>query len=124
MDELLFTPAAVLELLSNIDELRGVDVGIVETLSNELQITVGSSSYIISADNATTIEVDEDALESIDEANIDTYERLSESGEVDVDISTDGHQNVEGSIIKELAKTLLIGGMVRLTDKLLGNRKK
>lgn len=124
MDELLFTPAAVLELLSNIDELKGVDVGIVETLNNELQITVGSSSYIISADNATTIEVDEDALESVDEANIDTYERLSESGELDVDISTDGHQNVEGGIIKELAKTLLIGGMVRLTDKLLGNRKK
>ena len=124
MDELLFTPAAVLELLSNIDELKGVDVGIVETLNNELQITVGSSSYVISADNATTIEVDEDALESVDEANIDTYERLSESGELDVDISTDGYQNVEGGIIKELAKTLLIGGMVRLTDKLLGNRKK
>ena len=110
MSELLFTPASVLDLLSQIDELQHVDVGIDEISDNEIQVTVGESTYIISSENATVVEVDEHSLDMVEDANMEAYEVLEESGEI---------ETVEGGVIKEIAKTLLVGGLVRLTTKLL-----
>lgn len=111
MDKLLFTPAAVLDLLTQIEELQDYEIGITEELNGQLQLTVGDSVYSI-ADETTEVLVDDTAIEDVEDANMEAYEALSEHGEVDL-------LPVESGIIKEVAKTLLIGGLVRLTKKLL-----
>ena len=45
MGNLLFTPSAVLDLLVQIDELKDKEVGIVETLDGNLQLSIGDSDY-------------------------------------------------------------------------------
>jgi len=118
MEEILFTPAAVLDLLSKIDELKDIDVGVVET-ADGIQFVVGQSTYIISEESAIDIQVSESDLDAVDDVSREAYGDLTESGEV----SMSDTQNIEGGIVKELAKTLLVGGLVRLTTKLFKGRK-
>ena len=129
MDELLFTPAAVLSLLSQIDELKDVNVGVSE-YTDGLQIQVGKSVYTISSEDAEKIDVDESVLDRVDEISVDAYQELEDSGSIEIhDPDGDGHieegmsdsddEPVEGGIIKQLAKTLFVGGLVRLTAKML-----
>lgn len=113
MDQLLFTPASVLDLLSKIDELKDVDVGVVETLDGKLQVQVGQSVYEIDDSNSTDVSVDEQTFDTVDDANLDAYDSLESSGEIEL------KQPVESGILKQIAKTLLIGGLVRLSKKLL-----
>ena len=112
MNELVLTPAALLDILQQIDELGEYPVSINET-SSKLQLKVGDSIYNISTSNAEPVEVSDDAVEAIKDINETTYDELDESAET-----------VEGGLLKELTKTLLVGGMVRLTTKLLGGNKK
>lgn len=129
MDELLFTPAAVLSLLSQIDELKDVNVGVSE-YTDGLQIQVGKSVYTISSEDAEKIDVEESVLDKVDEISVDAYQELEDSGSIEIhDPDGDGHiedvsdslddEPVEGGVIKELAKTLFVGGLVRLTAKML-----
>lgn len=111
MDAILLTPAALLDLLTQIDELSDYDVGITEELNGNIQIAIGSSVYSI-ADETTDIPVDDAMINDIADINMETYESLSEQGEVDL-------LPIESGIIKEITKTLLVGGLVRLTKKLL-----
>lgn len=111
MAEMLFTPAAVLDLLTQIDELQGYEIGITQELTGQFQLTVGDSVYSI-ANDAMDIPVEKSVVDDISDVNLDTYEILSEQGEVDL-------LPVESGIIKEITKTLLVGGLVRLTKKLL-----
>ena len=55
----------------------------------------------------------------VEDANLDAYQNLSDSGEVE--LLQD--EEIEGGVIKEFAKTLLVGGLVRLTSKLLRPKK-
>lgn len=115
MKELLFTPAALLDLLTQIDELKDVNVGITETLDDSLQLQIGDSIYELSDDSVTDLKVDESVVDAVEDANLTAYENLEDSGEFDVTDSIP----VESGIIKEVAKTLLVGGLVRLSAKLL-----
>lgn len=118
MNELLFTPAAILDLLVQIDELHNKDISIVQTLDNKLQLTIGNSTYEILPDNnEVSIDVPNDIVNQVSDANMAAYEQLAESELVDL---TDvGTETIESGIIKETIKTLLVGGLVRLTGKLL-----
>ena len=116
MDSIVFTTSSLLDLLSKIDELREYEIGIAETIDGQIQLTIGDSAYLIDTDNATEVTVDDNVVETVDEANLEAYEGLDES--VDVNIYEEG-QPVESGILKELAKSLLLGGMVRLSGKLL-----
>lgn len=113
MEELLFTPASLLDLLCKVDEFKDMEIGISETIDGKLQLQVGNSYYELQPETETTIDVPESDLNAVSEANVDTYNELADSG---VDISD---QPVEGGIIKEALKALAIGGMVKLTAKLL-----
>lgn len=113
MDQLLFTPAALLDFLIQIEELKDKDINVAEGLDGSLQITIGDSAYEISNDNVEEILVEEEIVDKVDDINMDAYEELSESGEVSLD------EPIQSGIIKEALKTLLVGGMVRLTGKLL-----
>lgn len=115
MQEIIFTPAALLDLLSQIDELKDVNIGITETIDGQIQLQIGNSTYILEADNATEVEVDESVIDAVEDANLYAYEDLADSGQINLDAS----EPIESGVLKELAKTLLVGGMVRLSAKLL-----
>lgn len=108
MDELVFTPAAVLDLLSSIEELNDYDINFTESTSG-ITFTVGESQYEIKSNSAEAVEVPEEVVEEVAEINEESYQPYIDS--------EDDDEVVEGGIIKELIKTLAIGGLVRLTKK-------
>lgn len=118
-EQLLFTSAAVLDLLSSIDELADKDIHLSEN-DNNVTIQIGESEYVIADRNAVDIEVPPEVVDEVDEITSDAFEELSADG-VDVDLDDDTYSDevVEGGPIKQIAKTLLLGGMLRLSAKLL-----
>ena len=113
MDELLFTSASVLDLLSNIEELKDKNLDIQET-SSGVTITVGDNAYEIKSSQATEVEVEESVIEEIDNITSEAYEELAVQG-----VDVDEMEEVEGGPIKALLKTLFLGGMVKMTAKML-----
>lgn len=111
MDEIMFTPAAVLDFLTQIEELQGYDIGIDDS-SSMLRVTIGDSIYNINTRNTTDIFVDESVVDDVELVNQSAYDNLSDSGEVEL-------EPINSGLIKQVAKTLLVGGLVRLTAKLL-----
>lgn len=118
--ELVFTPAGLLDLLAQIDELQGNTLSITETLDGGLQLSVGESYYIIDVDQcATEVSAPDNVIEEVGEANEVAYDEMGNDVE-GLDLSAPEIQDVvEGGIVKELAKTLLVGGVVRLGKELL-----
>lgn len=115
MEELLFTPSAILNLLTEIDELKYLDIGLYEVNDGSIEIHIGESTYIVSDDNAVDVQVTQEAIDIIDDTNSDNYQSLADSEGLELEDTI----SVEGGVIKEFAKTLLVGGLVRLTTKLL-----
>ena len=113
MDNVVFTPASVLSLLTKIDELKDVNIGMTETMDGKLQLSVGESIYELEPEVDTNVQVDDSVVDKIEDVNQQTYEDLAEDGEVEL------QEEVTGGVLKEIAKTLLLGGMVRLTGKML-----
>lgn len=115
MEELIFTPASIVDLLSQIDELKDVNIGISETIDGLIQLQIGNSIYIIEDGDATDVTVDSTVIDTVEDVNLYAYEDLADSGDIDLDYS----EPIESGIIKQVAKTLLVGGLVRLTAKIL-----
>lgn len=113
MENIVFTPSAVLDLLTQIEELYDTNISMTETFDNRLQLEIGNSIYILSNDTAQNVDVPSEVVEAIEDVNQDAYKELADSGTVDL------QEPVESGIIKEIGKTLLLGGLVRLTGKLL-----
>ena len=116
MDELVFTPAAVLDVLRQIDELKDKDISVSDIPGDTIQIQIDDSTYSIDTTKATDIEVDSEVVEDVADVNTDAYEELS-SGD---DVIVEELEDVESGILKEIVKTLAVGGLIRLTNKLLG----
>lgn len=115
MNEIVFTPAAVLDMLRQIEELKDKDISLSDTPGSSIEITIGESTYTVDTASATPIEVSEEVVEDIADVNADTYTELASDDVVVEDI-----EEVKSGILKEIAKTLAVGGLVRLTSKLLG----
>lgn len=115
-NELLFTPAALLDFLRQIDELSDKDISIDET-GSALNISIGDSSYAISLNDAQDVEVPDEVVDEVADINESTYEELDD---VEYTAIEDTDDIVAGGILSEALKTLAVGGMVRLTSKLLG----
>lgn len=113
--QVVFTPAAVLDLLTQIDELSDKNISLSETLDGKIQITIDASSYIIES-NTSEIEVDDEVVEAIDDENTQAYQDIVDSGQADV-IDDDDIEPIEGGMIKDFAKSLLLGGMIRFAGK-------
>lgn len=113
MDELLFTSASVLDLLSNIEELKDKNLDIEET-SSGVTITIGEIAYQVKSSQAAQVEVDEAVIEEIDNITTEAYEELSTQG-----VAVNEQEGVQGGPIKSLLKTLFLGGMVKMTAKML-----
>lgn len=113
-EQILFTPAAVLDLLSQIEELSDAPVGLAETVDGKIQISVGDSTYIIENSNIDSIDVEPDVVDAIDEANLEAYQDLIDSDLIEY---IDDEEPINGGIIKEGIKSLLLGGMIRFAGK-------
>lgn len=116
MNETVFTPASVLSLLVSIDELSDKDISLTETFDGKLQLAIGDSIYELVPDTMNEIEVDLEIVEEVEDINSDTYSDLGDAYDIVYD---DSLESVESGILKEVAKSLLLGGMVRLSAKLL-----
>ena len=73
-----------------------------------VRITIDDSEYTLRPETEVELEVDKDDIEAIDEMSEDTYESVE-----------NGDRDVQAGPIKELVKTLMLGGMVRLSAKML-----
>ena len=111
---IIFTPASLLEILNQIDELKDYNISVTETLNGNIQIEIGDSTYQIDTDNIEEVEVPEDVVDTVEDINEETYEELVDSEEFE---STE--EVVEGGFLKEDIKSLLLGGAVKLIKKLL-----
>lgn len=114
-NEILLTPAALLDFLRQVDELADKDISVDDT-GSALNITIGNSSYSIDFDNAETVEVPDDTVEEVAEINESTFEELDDVEYTELD----DEDVVEGGLIKEALKTLAVGGLVRLAGKIMG----
>lgn len=112
---IVFTSAALLDLLTSIDELADIDVGLTQTLDNQFQLQVGSSIYDLQPADESEVAVDIDTVDEIEQINVDAYDAIVD----DTDLLDITDKPIEGGPIKEIAKTLLVGGMVRLAGKIL-----
>lgn len=101
----VLTPSALFAFLTQVEELDGQNIGISED-EGVLTIYIGNSEYKLRGSEDSEVKVDAEVVDEIKDINEDCYEEV-DNEEVD--------EPVEGGIIKELAKTLLIGGLVRLT---------
>ena len=114
-NEILFTPAALLDFLSQIDELSDKDIALDDT-GTSLTIKIGDSTYSINNSDAEDIEVDPEVVNEVSDINESTLEEIEDIEFTEVD----DEEVVEGGLVKEFFKTLAVGGMVRLTTKMLG----
>ncbi len=113
-DTILFTPAAVLSLLMQITELQDKNIDFVESLNGKLQLIIGDSTYDIDIDVGTTVRVNEDTIDDVEDVNQQTYEDLVyEQG------LTLNPEYVSSGLIMEAIKSILVGGAVRLANKVL-----
>jgi hypothetical protein len=114
-NEILLTPAALLDFLRQVDELADKDISVDDT-GNALNITIGDSSYSLDLGNAETVEVPDEVVDEVSEINETTYEELD-----DVEYTEIAEDEVvEGGILSETLKTLAVGGLVRLAGKIAG----
>ena len=114
-NEILFTPAALLDFLRQIDELSDKDI-IVDENETAITVTIGNSTYNIEKNDAEEVEVEDEVVDEIATINETTYEEIDD---IEYEEISD-EEVVEGGLITEALKTLAVGGLVRLTGKILG----
>lgn len=108
--QILFTTSSLVDFLTQVDELKDVNIGVNDDGEN-FSISIGDSTYQINPKSVTNIDVSDDDLDQACQANESNYDELEESGSIEV------NDSVESGIIKQLLKTLAIGGIVRLAAK-------
>lgn len=116
---LVLTPSALLTFLANIEELRDLDIDMVESDST-IQVKIGESIYTLESPEDSEIQINGDAVEELDDINEEGYDELANEDVIDHLEEVEGDV-VEGGVIKELIKTLAVGGLVRLTKGAIMN---
>ena len=116
-DTFVLTPSALLAFLNEIEELADLDISLTEE-TNGLGITIGTNSYMLESQPESSIEVSEEIVDTIEEIDDEGYESLIDEGKMEEMELIEGDL-VQGGIIKELIKTLAIGGLVRMTKNAL-----
>ena len=112
-ETLILTPSALFDVLSQIEELKGHEIQ-VEQNDEGIYIQIDTNKYNLQPGTELS-DVDDEIVDVIEDINEDGYEAIDNSEEYP------DEEPVEGGIIKELIKTLAIGGLVRLTKNALSN---
>lgn len=114
-DTLILTPSALFAFLSQIDELKDKNIQ-VEDNGTSIQVSIGDSKYTLQPGTELS-EVDPEVVDVIDEINEEGYTE-AEDVSVENNLISEG-KAVEGGLLKEIIKTLAIGGLVRMTKNAL-----
>lgn len=109
---LLLTPASLVDFLSQIDELSEKSISL-NSNNGYIEVSIGEATYRIRPQDEVNVPVSVDDIDEVNDAADDTYDELVDNGYVE------NSDEIESGIIKELIKTLAIGGMVRLAAKKL-----
>ena len=112
MSNVVLTPSALLAFLNEIDELKDKEINFHES-DDKISISIDDNTYVLDASDAIEVQVDEQSYEEVETANEDGYEEIGEDVE---EIESD---EIESGIIKELIKTLALGGLVKMTKHAL-----
>lgn len=111
MEQVLLTPSALLDFLLQVDELGDMTVSVSETADGNIQVLIGDSVYSIDCSNAEQVEVEPEAVDQVSDINEEAYEDIVDSNDNVEEV------DVEAGLIKELVKTLAVGGLARLAGK-------
>lgn len=109
MAQLVFTPSSLLDLLSQIDELSEYSIDVTEVGEEQVDITIGESTYSINSQDAYDVEVDNETVEDVESINDEGYEELG----------VDDLESIEGGLIGTVVKSLLLRGLIKLSSKLI-----
>lgn len=109
---LLLTPASLVDFLSQIDELSEKSISL-NSDNGYIEVSIGEATYRIRPQGEVNVPVSIDDIDEVNDAADDTYDELVDNGYIE------NSDEIESGIIKELIKTLAIGGMVRLAAKKL-----
>ena len=107
MNETLFSAASLLTILSEIEEIDAEQIYL-DTDETGITVTLDGNSYRFNYDKAGTAEV-----EVSDEDMTEAEEVIS------AELENEEPERVEAGVLSGALKTLLVGGLVRLTSKLL-----
>lgn len=125
MEQNLITTSGLLEILLNIDELSEYPIDVQETTDGNISITIGNSSYVaVTSESAITMSATPEDADLISELNEEVYEEIVEEysdNNVDLDDYNPNmpEDTVESGLLKDIAKTFLLGGAIKLAKKLL-----
>lgn len=109
---LLLTPASLVDFLSQIDELSEKSISL-NSDNGYIEVSIGEATYRIRPQDEVNVPVSVDDIDEVNDAADDTYDELVDNGYIE------NSDEIESGLIKELIKTLAIGGMVRLAAKKL-----
>ena len=109
---LLLTPASLVDFLSQIDELSEKAISL-NSDNGYIEVSIGEATYRIRPQDEVNVSVSVDDIDEVNDAADDTYDELVDNGYIE------NSDEIESGLIKELIKTLAIGGMVRLAAKKL-----
>lgn len=125
MEQNLITTSGLLEILLNIDELSEYPIDVQETTDGNISITIGNSSYVaVTSESAITMNATPEDADLISELNEEVYEEIVEEYS-DNDVDFDDYNpnmpedTIESGLLKDIAKTFLLGGAIKLAKKLL-----
>lgn len=108
MNETLFSAASLLTILSSLEEIDAEQIDI-DTDESGITVSLDGKDYRFNYDNSGTAEVE------VSESDMEEAQEVIETAAAE----EDAPENVEASILSGTLKTLLVGGLVRLTSKLL-----
>ena len=106
MNETIITSTGLMEILSQIDELSEYDISVTDDTSGNITVSIGDSVYKLQP--TETVDAPEDVISDIADINDDAYEQTD---------FADEEEYISSGVAKEVAKTLLVGGLVRLASK-------
>lgn len=115
-EQILFTPASLLDLLCQVDEFAEFELGVVTGIDGDLILTVGDSQYKIEPDHPLDLEVEPEVAEDVAEQNMSAYEDLVDKSD---DVSSGDQEVIESGIYTDTLKNMLVGGLVRMAGKYL-----
>lgn len=113
--QIMLTPAALLDFLTQLEELEGMEISVSETDGGDIAVKIGDSGYKIDSSNAEDIDVPDTVVDEAIDLNEDAFEDIVEDSD---DFEA---VEVEGGIVYETLKTLAIGGLARLAGKAAKN---
>ena len=104
--ELLLTSVSLFDILSQISELSSCKIDVSDT-GTSISIKIDDNTYVVKSSSNDIVSAPESVVQDISEI-VDTEYGRSDSAE-----------NIESGVLKEIVKTLAVGGLVRLSAKLL-----